>query len=102
MLLRDYIQVQFLLVVWVEFWVSHFGLILVAIRPLGFQFSLTLSLVARLFFFFSNLDFIHILIAKYTIGTLKAMGKFSIYLFPCFYHMVLINYICDLKIFWYS
>ena len=56
---------------------------------LGFLFLLTLIFVAGLFL--GNLDFMQILITKYAIGSLKAMGKFSIYLFPCCYYMLLIN-----------
>ena len=67
---------------------------------LGFLFLLTLIFVAGLFL--GNLDFMQILITKYATGSLKAMGNFSIYLFPCCYYMLLINCICGLKIFWYS
>ena len=49
-LLRDCIWDQFLLVVWVEFWVSPFGLIFCGNWGiLGFPFSLTLFLVVGLF-----------------------------------------------------
>ena len=63
-----------LLVVRAEFWASPFGLILVAIGPFGFSIFTTPMFCYRVIF--GNLDFIRILITKYTIGSLKAMGNF--------------------------
>ena len=59
-----------------EFWASHFGLLLVAIRPFGFSFSINPIFGCRTVF--GHLDSIQILITKYAIGSLKAMGKVSI------------------------
>ena len=100
MLLLDCIWVQFLLVVWAEFQIFPFGLMLVAIGFFGF--SILTNPIFRCRAIFGNLGFIQILITKYAIGSIKAIGKVSIYLFPYFYYMLLINCICGLKISWYS
>ena len=65
-------------------------------------FSIFINPIFSCMTIFGNLDFIQILITKYSTGSLKAMRKVSIYLFICFYYMLLINCICGLKIFWYS
>ena len=85
-----------------SFWLFglNFGLIVVAIRSFGF--SIFTNPIFGCSTIFGNLDFIQILITKYIVESLKALRKFSIYLFPSFYYMLLINYICGLKIFWHS
>ena len=57
-LLWDCIRVQFFLVVQAEFWVSPFGLILVAIGPFGFSFFANPIFGCKIVF--DNLEFIQI------------------------------------------
>ena len=83
MLLRDYIQAQFFLVVWAEFWVFSFRLILVAIGHFGF--SIFTNPIFGCKAIFGHLKFIQILITKYAIGSLKVIGKFFYLIIPLFF-----------------
>ena len=82
MLLRDYIQVQFFFVVWAEFWVFSFRFILVVIGHFGFSIFTNPIFGCRAIF--GNLDFIQILITKYAIKSLKAMGNIHFNFFLVF------------------